>query len=144
MSDYKKIREATDARLFLRNYIYDEETLPIFESLLKNRFKCESIVYDNMSKMYAITNMDSGVQHTTEQDFGLYCGVPVLRVFCEFLTHPVVVDKINKSDFAISNQYAKLLIRNARYDAITAGVLIDITGISSSDTDGVFSFVIKL
>lgn len=141
MSDYTRIRESVNVRTFLRHNIYDEEALSIFDSLISNGVEVESFVYDKHSNMYVFNN----VKCTTpiEQVLLYNGGNPVMNAFMQFISHPVIIQKIDRLDFNL-NQDQKAILREARVNIYTASLLVDITEIPNHDKSDLISFTLKL
>lgn len=137
MTDYEYVQAITNARLFLRNYIYDEETLFIFETYLKNNIGVESISYHDNAKMYTIATSE-----IIKGNYDITPEVKILQSYEQFLTHPDIAKKIKLLDHFTDENVIKI-ISQSTYDMGITRLLIDINELTN-DNNYNLSFVIRL
>ena len=66
-----------------------------------------------------------------------------MNAFMQFISHPVIIQKIDRLDFNL-NQDQKAILREARTNIYTASLLVDITEIPNHDKSDLISFTLKL
>lgn len=137
MSDYNDIKTATDAKLFMRNNVYNEISIGIFESALRNSAQIDSFSFDPESKICTILGMKSPLPEPA-CEVRLHMSsikTSVLEALKDFISHPYVTDTINMMGITLSLN-AKELLRKAGLNVMYAATIASVTCVRPNLNDG--------